>query len=161
MPRPAVGYRSVGVTDVKRNAAVVHMVDSAAAALDSVRRAIPDVIVTDLAMPGADGRWLVQELRKTPRAFAIPVVAVTAHRYRFDRDSILREGCDEYLTKPLSPQALCEAIARLTGRSTLQRLAAAASITRSRWSQNRQASRCSRTLRASTWNAPTQCRRFQ
>jgi CheY-like chemotaxis protein len=96
--------------------AVVQMVDSAWAALDSVRRAVPDVIVSDLTMPGDDGRWLLQELRKMPRAFAVPVVAVTAHGYRYGRDAMLREGFADYLTKPISPQKLCESIARLTGR---------------------------------------------
>jgi CheY-like chemotaxis protein len=96
--------------------AVVQVVDSAATALDTIRRAIPDVIVSDLAMPGFDGRWLLKELRMLPRAFAIPVVAVTAHGNRYDRESMLREGFADYLTKPLSPEKLCEAIARLAGR---------------------------------------------
>ena len=96
--------------------AVVQAVDSATVALDTIRRAIPDVIVSDLAMPGFDGRWLLRELRKMPRAFAIPVVAVTAHGNRYDREAMLREGFADYLTKPISPEKLCEAIARLAGR---------------------------------------------
>ena len=96
--------------------AVVQAVDSAAGALDTIRRAIPDVIVSDLAMPGSDGRWLLKELRKMPRAFAIPVVAVTAHGNRYDRQAMIGEGFADYLTKPLAPEKLCEAIARLAGR---------------------------------------------
>jgi CheY-like chemotaxis protein len=96
--------------------AVVRAVDSAAAALDSLGRTIPDVIVTDLAMPGFDGRWLLKELRKTPRAWTIPVVAVTAYDLQFDRKSMLAEGFADYLTKPVSPASLLGAISRLTGR---------------------------------------------
>src|SRR5688572_3222487 len=72
--------------------AVVKAVDSAVAALDTIGRAIPDVIVTDLAMPGASGTWLLEQLRKTPRGFAVPVIAVTAYDTRYDHASMLRGG---------------------------------------------------------------------
>ena len=96
--------------------AVVQAVDSAEAAIDSLRRAIPDVIVTDLAMPRVDGTWLLRELRKTPRGFAVPVVAVTALGTRYDRESMLREGFADYLVKPVTPAKLGEVVARLAGR---------------------------------------------
>ena len=95
---------------------MVQTADSAATAQDTFRRATPDVIFCDLAMPGVDGRTLLKAIRNTPRVFAIPVVAVTAYGNRFDRELMLAEGFADYITKPVSPQALCDAIARLTGR---------------------------------------------
>jgi CheY-like chemotaxis protein len=108
--------RELHKTFLEHFGAVVKAVDSAVAAIDSIQTAIPDVIITDLAMPGVDGAWLLKELRKTPRAFATPVVAVTARGNRYDRDEMLRQGFADYLTKPISPQRLCAIVAGLAGR---------------------------------------------
>jgi signal transduction histidine kinase len=87
--------------------------------LAMVRAAPPDVVVTDLAMPEADGFEFLKRLRALPRAEggAIPVIALTAFAALGDRDAIARAGFDHYLTKPPDLEALVDAVARLGGRA--------------------------------------------
>ena len=87
--------------------------------LAMVRAAPPDVVVTDLAMPDADGFEFLKRLRALPRAEggAIPVIALTAFAALGDRDAIAKAGFDHYLTKPPDLEALVDAVARLGDRA--------------------------------------------
>jgi PAS domain S-box-containing protein len=78
----------------------------------------PDVVLTDLAMPGEDGFMLQRGLRM---AFAragvqVPMIAVTAYGAPEHRERALREGFELYLTKPVDPQELASAIVGVTRR---------------------------------------------
>jgi CheY-like chemotaxis protein len=53
--------------------------ESAASALGVCARVMPDVIITDLMMPGHDGFWLLEQVRAFHRR--IPVIAITANKY--------------------------------------------------------------------------------
>jgi CheY-like chemotaxis protein len=77
-----------------------------------------DVVVSDIAMPGADGYWLVREMRQLedPRARALPVLAVTAFGREHFRARVLAAGFVDHLEKPVDPEALCLAVARARGR---------------------------------------------
>jgi CheY-like chemotaxis protein len=77
-----------------------------------------DVVVSDIAMPGGDGYWLIQEIRRLadPQVSQIPVVAVTAYDLVHSRARVLAAGFADHLQKPLDPEALCRAIARVLGR---------------------------------------------
>ena len=77
-----------------------------------------DAVVTDIAMPGADGYWLVREIRGLAdvRARALPVVAVTAFGREHSRARALAAGFVDHLVKPVEPEALCVAVARAIGR---------------------------------------------
>jgi len=79
----------------------------------------PDAVVTDIAMPGADGYWLVREIRQLAdaRARDLPVVAVTAFGREHSRARTLAAGFVDHLVKPVEPEALCGAVARALGRS--------------------------------------------
>lgn len=72
----------------------------------------PDVVVSDLAMPGADGYALMRSIQP----LQIPVVAVTALAKAEDRQQALAAGFAQHLTKPIDPTELAIAIAQL-GRS--------------------------------------------
>ena len=96
--------------------AIVQVAASAEAALDAYRRVTPDIVITDLSMPGRDGMWLLKEIRKAVRGFAVPVIALTAFGGRYDRALMLRRGFDDYLTKPVSAEHICTAVARFVGR---------------------------------------------
>ena len=74
-----------------------------------------DVLVADIGLPGEDGLWLIQQVR---RLFpfeqrTLPAVALTAFAAASDRQSALAAGYDEYLPKPLDLDALLGAIGRL------------------------------------------------
>ena len=74
----------------------------------------PDVIVSDIAMPGVDGYDFIQKLRGLvrPRGRDVPVIALTACASGQDRDLALQAGFDRHLTKPVDPAELVRAIAQ-------------------------------------------------
>jgi CheY-like chemotaxis protein len=91
---------------------------SAAEALRAIASQAPDVVVTDIAMPGADGYWLVSEIRQLEdvRARTVPVLAVTAFGQEHFRGRVLAAGFADHLEKPVDPEVLCLAVARARGR---------------------------------------------
>jgi signal transduction histidine kinase/CheY-like chemotaxis protein len=68
----------------------------------------PDVLISDIAMPGEDGYSLIQKIRMRPadRGGATPAVALTAYAKIEDRVSILGAGFQMYLSKPADPNEL-------------------------------------------------------
>ena len=74
------------------------------AALETVIREKPDVIVCDVHLPGMDGYEVVRILKADRNCRMIPVVAVTALALTGDRDRVLRAGFDGYLAKPIDPE---------------------------------------------------------
>jgi CheY-like chemotaxis protein len=111
-----VDAREIVSSYLQYSGAVVQVAASAEAALDIYRRVYPDIVITDLSMPGRDGTWLLKEIRKASRGFAVPVIAVTAFGGRYDRGLMLDKGFDDYLTKPVSHELLCKTVARFVGR---------------------------------------------
>jgi putative two-component system response regulator len=86
-----------------------HVIDSAEnghAALAAVERAVPDVILTDVTMPGMDGFELCHRLKMNVATRLIPVVMVTGLADRDNRIKGVELGADEFLTKPVDPQEL-------------------------------------------------------
>jgi PAS domain S-box-containing protein len=84
-------------------------------ALRAVQQAWPDVLVSDIGLPGRDGYELVRsvrELERERRAPHLQVIALTAFARAEDRDKTLAAGFDLHLSKPLKPHQLLEAIAR-------------------------------------------------
>jgi PAS domain S-box-containing protein len=81
----------------------------------------PDVVISDIGMPGEDGYSLVRDIRLAdaggdhPR---IPCIAVTAYAREDDRVRALAAGYDRHVTKPLDPAILLRAVADLTGVSS-------------------------------------------
>jgi CheY-like chemotaxis protein len=66
-----------------------------------LERLLPDLVLMDMQLPGTDGLELVAELRGDPRFRALPIVALTAHALRGDRERFLAGGCDGYIAKPI------------------------------------------------------------
>jgi CheY-like chemotaxis protein len=93
----------------------------AAASADEARRAIaarrPDIVVSDIGMPGEDGYALIRSIRQQDErtgAERLPCVAVTAYARDDDRMRALAAGYDRHVTKPVDPAVLLHAIADLT-----------------------------------------------
>jgi CheY-like chemotaxis protein len=93
----------------------VTAVPSVADALAGVGREVPDVIVSDIAMPIEDGFDLIRRLRDGTRP-AIPMIALTACAGRDDESRIRAAGYDAYLTKPIDGSELAAAVQRLARR---------------------------------------------
>ena len=80
-----------------------------------VREFRPHVLVSDLSMPGEDGYSLIARIRALPEEEGrhVPAVALTAHAYAEDRDRALSAGFQSYLSKPVEPDRVVDAVARL------------------------------------------------
>ena len=85
-------------------------------ALLSVAQRMPDLIVSDIRMPGMDGYALARRLRSVPNYALIPIVFLSAKDERQDRIEGFRSGVDVYLTKPFEPDELVAVINNLLQR---------------------------------------------
>ena len=85
--------------------------DSAPRALEQLSQRDADVLLTDLAMPDMDGYSLVQQVRKEPRHDRMKIAVLSA--FPAGAKPAARAGFDAYLSKPIDPFALVEAIAKL------------------------------------------------
>jgi signal transduction histidine kinase len=92
-----------------------------ATALEAARAAPPDLVLTDVMMPGLDGFGLLQALRADERTRGVPVVMVSARAGEEARASGLAQGADDYLVKPFSARELCVRAASLVEVSRLRR----------------------------------------
>lgn len=89
---------------------------SGADALVSVAQTVPDLIVSDIRMPGMSGYELAQQLRASSRTKLVPVVFLTAKGEMGDRIEGFRSGVDAYLTKPFEPDELIAVIKNILTR---------------------------------------------
>ncbi|BAY27475.1 response regulator receiver, CheY [Calothrix sp. NIES-2100] len=73
----------------------------------------PDVIVTDVVMPGMSGFELCRYLKKNPVTATVPIVICSSKNQEIDRLWAMRQGADAYLTKPYTREQLIRAIRSL------------------------------------------------
>jgi signal transduction histidine kinase/CheY-like chemotaxis protein len=102
---------------VRRLGHVVTAAESGAEALDILARRAFDVILLDVQMPGLDGLEVARRFRSMERGTRTPIVAVTAHTTREDRDRCTAAGFDTVLTKPATQSTLGAIIREVTGTS--------------------------------------------
>lgn len=95
-------------TSLRQAGALVMPCRSAEDAVAYCQFARPDVVVTDIMMPGRDGYWLLRELKSRFRK--VPVVAITAWG---GRERALDAGFARYIAKPLDPLALRDTLEAL------------------------------------------------
>ena len=93
--------------------AKVQTATSVAAALELLEWYRPDVVVSDLAMPGEDGYALISKLRALDCTETIPAVALTSYVRVEDRTRALSAGFNMFVPKPVQPEELITAIANL------------------------------------------------
>lgn len=99
-------------------------------ALVRIAETIPDLIVSDIMMPGCNGFSLAANIRTNPRTDLIPIIFLTARDTRADRIASFRAGVDVYLVKPFEPEELVAAIENILNRvaRTHTRVARAAAV---------------------------------
>src|SRR5436309_2042322 len=105
--------RDVVTEILERGGAVVTAVGTAEEALEVLQRERPNVLLSDLSMPGKGGYWLIGQVRALPpeRGGTTPAAALTAYTGPERRASVLRAGFQYHVAKPGSMQALLRVVA--------------------------------------------------
>lgn len=124
--RPLEGVRILLVEDdddirdlirmaLEAQGGVLVAVPSARAAVLALEAETPDVVVSDISMPGEDGHAFLRKVRQLPltRGGKVPAVAVTALDSRDARIASRDAGFHYHLTKPIDPGKLVEIVAAL------------------------------------------------
>ena len=93
----------------------VSAVGDGGAALASVERSVPDVIVLDVAMPGVDGLAVTRRLRA--KGLPVPILLLTARDALRERVAGLDAGADDYLVKPFEVEELTARVRALLRRN--------------------------------------------
>jgi PAS domain S-box-containing protein len=139
-PAPAAGAARILIADdnadmrdymtrLLRGRWTVEAVADGATALERARETLPDLILSDIMMPGLDGFQLLQALREDERTRAIPVIFLSARAGEEARVEGLSAGADDYLAKPFSAREL---LARVGTHLELSRLRRDAERSRAR-----------------------------
>ncbi len=90
--------------------------DGGEAALEHARDGQPDVIVSDVMMPGMSGLELTKALKASEATKHIPVILLSAKAQGTDIRQGLDAGADDYITKPFEPLDLIDRVNALLGR---------------------------------------------
>ena len=85
-------------------------------ALIRVAESLPDLIISDIRMPGMDGYALVRNLRASPRTRLVPIIFLTAKDETADRIAGFRSGVDAYVTKPFETEELVAIVKSILDR---------------------------------------------
>ena len=85
-------------------------------AWESIQRDPPDVLITDVQMPGVDGFELTSRVRNNPATKTLPIVMLTAKGFELaSREMIDRWGVVHIMAKPFSPRELARLVDELLG----------------------------------------------
>jgi len=80
--------------------------------VELAERERPELILMDLSLPVMDGWEATRRLKANADLRAIPIIALTAHAMKGDKEKALAAGCDDYLVKPLDEDELMARIAK-------------------------------------------------
>jgi PAS domain S-box-containing protein len=111
--------REVLKLSLDRLGAATSAVGTAAEALELLERAVPDVILSDIGLPGESGYDLIKAIRARgpSRGGSVPAVAITAYASDKDRDRALGAGFQRHVAKPVDPGDLVAVIRSLVSAS--------------------------------------------
>lgn len=108
--------RRLAITLLKREGHEVVTAENGRVALDKLREESFDLVLMDVQMPVMDGLEATAAIRAEPRWQHIPIVAMTAHAMKGDKERFLEAGMDDYITKPIRRDMVLEVIQRQSHR---------------------------------------------
>jgi uncharacterized protein (TIGR02266 family) len=114
-------FRELGALFLARSGRVV-TAEGGAEALEVAQREKPDVVLTDLNMPGMDGEALCRAVKDDPELHDTPVIMMVGGDTGDDRARCVRAGADDVLIKPLERLHLVEVVSRFLHRGPLRGL---------------------------------------
>jgi len=85
-------------------------------ALEKVQKTYYDIVLMDVQMPVMDGLAATREIRKLSLRASLPIIAMTANAMKEDRDRCLEAGMNDYITKPIDPEVLCDVVSKYYSR---------------------------------------------
>lgn len=94
----------------------VSTADSGAQALAALEQLVPDVVISDIGMPGMDGYELARRIRQQARWSEVVLVALTGYQQEEARDEAFTAGFDRLLVKPASLDMLGKLMSSLPAR---------------------------------------------
>ncbi|MBC7970274.1 MAG: response regulator [Verrucomicrobia bacterium] len=95
-----------------------YTVINAVSAQEALSKAVeqkPDVIITDVVMPGMSGFELCRSLKKHPVTEKVPIIICTSKNQEIDRLWGMKQGADAYITKPFTREQLVRAVKAIVG----------------------------------------------
>ncbi|KZY03100.1 MULTISPECIES: response regulator transcription factor [unclassified Sulfitobacter] len=92
----------------------VETLANGSSALKVIRKAMPDLVMLDVMLPGRSGFEILQDLRADPELQALPVLMLTARGQSRDREMAERAGVSRFMTKPFSNAEMLDAVRDLT-----------------------------------------------
>jgi CheY-like chemotaxis protein len=82
--------------------------EDGAQGIETAKQHMPDLIFMDLQMPGINGVEAIRAIKAAPETRHIKIIAVTAFAMRGDKEKILEDGADGYISKPIDTRRLPE-----------------------------------------------------
>ncbi len=97
---------------LEQNGAEVVLASSAPEAIETYKSSAPQMIVTDIGMPGYNGYALIASIRAQDKELgrSTPAIALTAYTSPADEETALSAGFQKYMSKPFDPEKIIEAI---------------------------------------------------
>ena len=113
--------RTLATRLLQKHGHTVVVVENGRQALEALERETVDVVLMDVQMPEMDGLEATAAIREKEKKTGdhLPIIALTAHAMKGDREKCLAAGTDDYLTKPIRTADLFAAVERLTHAKTI------------------------------------------
>jgi|TARA_Y100000294_G_C8339098_1_gene249938 CheY-like chemotaxis protein len=99
---------------LERKEFIVSCAEDGQSGIDMAKNEMPDIILLDLSLPVIDGWNVARKLKADVNTKDIPIIALTAHAMKGDREKALDAGCDDYDTKPVNLEGLLDKMHKLT-----------------------------------------------
>ncbi|MCF8130537.1 MAG: response regulator [Deltaproteobacteria bacterium] len=99
----------------------VDVANNGVEAVAAIQNGSYDMVFMDIQMPEMDGYAATDEIRKMAPEFSeLPIVAMTAHAMKGDREKCIAAGMDDYISKPVQPKGLLEMVQRWAGKRVIR-----------------------------------------
>ena len=89
--------------------------DTGEAGIELAREQQPSMILMDVQLPGIDGMQAMKSLKSDPVTQQIPIIALTSFAMSGDQEQFIKEGFDDYISKPINIKEIPEIVNKYIG----------------------------------------------